>query len=112
MLERKSGKLSLSIDNIIFCLENLKAWPKELFKLNNKLIKVAGSVNKKSAVFIYTTKNNPKIIKKTLSNYTSVKLENIFFCTISKRKKIWKKLTKDKVRLVHQKTVNIVEKNE
>ena len=61
------------------CIENLKAWPEDLFKQNNKLIKVVGSVNKKSAVFIYITKNNPKIIKKTLSNCTSVKLENNFF---------------------------------
>lgn len=74
------------------CLENLKAWPKELFKQNNKLIKVVGSVNKKSAVFIYTTKNNPKIIKKTLSNYTSV---NIFFLHNIKKKKFEKNLAKD-----------------
>lgn len=61
------------------------------------------SKQKTSCIYIYITKNNPKIIKKTLSNYTSVKLEKYFFSVQYQKEKIWKKFSKRYVRLVHQK---------
>ena len=61
------------------------------------------SVNKNLAVFIYITKNNPKIIKKTLSKYTSIKLEKYFFSVQQKEKNSSKKFSIRNARLVDQK---------